>query len=242
MTYEELKIQLDINDPIGVLEAIGKPYANGKWIVICDEGDCHLLDSNGNECDIREVTEINVNNIHDSIKKVVIPDSVVSIKSHAFAYCSNLASVTILDSVTSIREFTFYKCSSLESVTIGNGVKSIEEGAFSYCSRLAHVMIGNGVTSIGDYAFYECHMLTSIMIPDSVTDIGFMAFMNCSSLTSVMIPNSVTSIGYYVFNGCNNLKDIIFEGKTLEEIRAMSGYPWNIKDKSAIRCKKLTHA
>ena len=58
-------------------------------------------------------------------------NSVTSIGSSAFIYCSGLTSVTIPNSVKSIGNSVFWNCSGLTSVTIGNSVTSIGNGAFN---------------------------------------------------------------------------------------------------------------
>ena len=165
------------------------------------------------------------------ITNLIIPNSVTSIGSSAFYYCSGLTSVTIPNSVTSIGEYTFFHCSGLTSVTIGNSVTSIGDCAFEYCSGLTSVTIPNSVTSIGYGAFEYCSGLTSVtlnsnaiaskkytsssslenvfgrqvktyILGDEVTSIGDYAFSDCSGLTSVTIPNSVTSIGDSAFEDC----------------------------------------
>ena len=94
-------------------------------------------------------------------------------------------------------------------------------------------IIPNSVTSIGDNAFWRCESLKEITIPNSVTSIGKWTFWNCKSLTSITIPNSVR----YVFSRCVSLKDVIFKGKTLEEVKQMDNYPFGIKDESIIKCE-----
>ena len=59
-----------------------------------------------------------------------IPDTVTSIGSAAFSYCTGLTRVTIPDRVTSIGNVAFSDCRSLTSVKIGNGVTTIEMEAF----------------------------------------------------------------------------------------------------------------
>ena len=122
--------------------------------------------------------------------KLIIQEGVTSIGSHAFFYCTGLASVTIPDSVTSIGEDAFYHCTGLTSMTIGSGV-----------------------TSIGSHAFADCTDLTSVAIPDSVTNIGSYAFLLCTGLTSVTIPDSVIGIGECAFGSCNGLTEIIYNAE-----------------------------
>lgn len=137
-----------------------------------------------------------------------IPNSVTSIRNHAFYNCSSLTSVTIPNNITSIGESAFYNCSSLTSVTIPNSVTSIREGAFGGCRSLTSVSIPNSVTIIENHSFSGCSSLTSVTIPNSVTSIKSYAFSNCSSLTYLMIPNSVTSIGGAAFYDCSSLTSV----------------------------------
>lgn len=59
MIYEELKIKLDLYDPIDVLKSTRRQWwRNGLWFVVCDEGDCHLFREDGTEDDIRKVDKI----------------------------------------------------------------------------------------------------------------------------------------------------------------------------------------
>ena len=142
-----------------------------------------------------------------NLKSVTIPNSVTSIREHAFR-SSGLTSVKIPDSVTSIGERAFYLCNNLTSVTIGDSVISIGKDAFRECSSLTSATIGNSVTEIGVQAFFSCSSLTSVIIPDSATLIGDYAFKKCSCLTSVTIGNSVTSIGKGAFDVCSSLTSV----------------------------------
>lgn len=64
-----------------------------------------------------------------------------------------ITDLVIPNSITSIGTFAFIYCSSLTSVSIPNGVTSIGDWAFSGCKNLTSVTIPNSVTKIGASAF-----------------------------------------------------------------------------------------
>ena len=74
---------------------------------------------------------------------------------------------------------------------------------------------------------------------DGVKFIGERAFQACNSIESIIIPKSIEEVGAMAFYGDNNLKEVIFKGKTMDEVRAMENYPWGIKDTSAIKCEAI---
>ena len=137
---EELQVDLDLHvlDKTSVLSKVGRIYDDG-WLVVTDDGICHLFDKDGNLDDIKKVTQLGEKHIRRDITKIAIPDSIMRIKKYAFAGCTMMTSVTIADSVTII------------------GL-----GAFSWCFSLTRVMIGIGVTSIGTQAFYGSSLLANL--------------------------------------------------------------------------------
>ena len=143
-----------------------------------------------------------------SLNTIVIPNSVTSIGSSAFAGCKGLTEVTIGNSVKSIGSWAFSSCTSLTAITIPNSVTSIESGTFFSCTGLTEVTIPNSVTSIGSRAFFSCTGLKKVTIGNSVKSIGNEAFPHCTSLTAITIPNSVTSIESGTFYSCTSLKTV----------------------------------
>ena len=138
----------------------------------------------------------------NSLKSVIIPNSVTIIEEWAFLGCYSLRSIDIPDSVTKMGVSAFRHCNSLKSVNISGGVTSIGDSAFANCESLKTINIPDSVTSIRDYAFSDCGSLKSVNIPDSVTSIGNYAFSNCSALKSINIPNSITRIEDNAFISC----------------------------------------
>ena len=164
-----------------------------------------------------DITALNQDafNNRDTLKSIILPNSLISIGTSTFYDCDSLESVTIGNSVTSIGYYAFVFCDSLTSVTIPDSVTSIGGLAFYDCTSLTSITIPDSVTTIGDNAFSYCDSLTSVTIPDSVTTIGQEAFSHCTSLTSVTIGNGVTSIGELAFFYCYSLES--FYGKFASE-------------------------
>ena len=98
-------------------------------------------------------------------------------------------------------------------------------------------IVPDSVTNISAYAFSDCISLTSITLPNSLTNIGAWTFYYCVSLKSITIPDSVTNISRNVFKYCDSLKEVIFRGKTLEEVKQMENYPFGIEDENTIKCE-----
>ena len=143
-----------------------------------------------------------------TLTSIDIPNTVTSIKSGAFMH-TGLKSIEIPNSITKIDNSTFYECHSLKNVIIPNSVTEIGEYAFVLCDSLSTINIPNSVTSIGKHAFYKCNTLTSLILSNKLTIIPEKAFYNCSALTSINIPNSVTSIRSNAFEGCTSLSSVI---------------------------------
>ncbi len=145
----------------------------------------------------------------DNLGNVTVGGMVRTITHYAFQSCPNLALVEIPNSVTNIDSYAFNNCSSLQAINIPNSVTSIGHAAFSGCSSLQSINIPNSVTSIGGYAFNGCTSLSSINIPNSVSTLNWSVFSGCTSLDSIVIPNSVTSIDDDAFYGCTSLSSIV---------------------------------
>lgn len=149
----------------------------------------------------------------NTMKSVVIPNTVTSIGARAFNSC-NLSSVIIPNSVRSIGENAYRACSNLTEVSIPESVTEIIGNPFLLCSKLPAVNVDkanknfcsvDGVLFDRDMTTLICYPIakagTSYSIPSTVKTIGDRAFYYCSGLTMIELPNSVTSIGQMAFNG-----------------------------------------
>lgn len=194
-----------------------------SWTSLREDYD---FDIEENDSNLNDILEDELKDLE--IKKVIIPDGVEYISSHAFANCTDLTSIEIPDSVIAIGQFAFHKCSNLASITIPKSVTGIFGGAFNDCTSLTSITIPDGVHRIYGSTFAGCTDLTSITIPDTVTFIEDNAFYKCSSLASVTIPQNVTSIGESAFKGCTNLTSIYYKGTA-------TGSPWGATNANIIR-------
>lgn len=91
---------------------------------------------------------------------LILPETVVTIKSNAFCRCNSLDTITISKSIKNIEKFAFYYCTSLKTMIIPTGIETIKEGTFESCSSLGKIVIPDTVTRIENNAFYLCKNLT----------------------------------------------------------------------------------
>ena len=237
--YEEFEIQSALTgiSKVDILKEIGY-MINNYYFFISNDGIFNWYDLNGNRVeDPGILKELKKEHIPLSISKCIIPDSVTNISKKAFCGCKSLISITIPDSVTSIGNYAFYNCKSLKEIVIPNSVINIGYGTFYNCKSLKEIVIPNSITDVGYGLFCNCKSLISITIPDGVINIDDEVFCDCKSLTSITIPDGVINIGYAVFWNCASLQEIIFKGKTLDQVKQMKNYPFGIEDNSIIKCE-----
>ena len=111
MTITELHIKLDLQpeNKINILKDAARKCNEGYIFVDSSDGHCYLFDENGNEDDIKKIK---------------------SIRNCVFAWCESLKSIIIPDSVKRIRNYAFYRCKSLKSLTFkGKTMEQVKEMA-----------------------------------------------------------------------------------------------------------------
>lgn len=178
------------------------------------------------------ITETNSSYIQlmQSLKKIVIPDSVKIIEKRAFQGCSNLEDITMSKNLEWLGEYCFYDTKWLDSqpkgsviigdifygyagqtpavFTIPEAAKKIAGGAFSYDADLEEITIPDGVKLIGSSIFAGCKKLTKVCLPSDLTEIPEWCFNACSSLAEIELPETLTTIGKYAFHYCSALTKI----------------------------------
>ena len=166
-----------------------------------------------------------------NIKKITIPENVISIGNKAFASCDSLQTII----------FNATNCNYAGFINGYHGGRYIES-SFSDCHNISKVIIGDQVTKIPPLFLINAgSIIDTLTIPNSVTNIGYSAFMdlsfnvinynasNCSyagenryldvvamtnsfygcNIAKVNIGNSVANIPAYLFYGCYGFDTII---------------------------------
>lgn len=170
----------------------------------------------------------------ESLKSVILPDSIEIIQANAFDGCTALEKVSILEPkfLSEIGYGAFSGCIALTYFNLdgASGLKVINEDAFYGCKSLESLDLSNSIKlqQIGAKAFYGCTSLSTIDLSNSIEleFIGEGVFKNCKMLEKIALTKSknLTIINDNSFVNCTSLYSIKFSS-SIEEIgmRAFSG-------------------
>lgn len=131
------------------------------------------------------------------IEEVHIPETlngytVTGIGGSAFSASVSVKKFVIPDTVLSIENGAFMGCTALQEVYIGNGVTRIPDDCFFACPELRTVRLPEITESIGSEAFFGCTEL-DLYVPAGVSYIGSNAFGKYSD------PHLNTTVSVYGF-------------------------------------------
>ena len=139
--------------------------------------------------------------------KLTIPSNIKKICGHAFDGNQSLKSVIVPQTVEDLGSNAFQHCDNLEKAVI-NSPDTELHGIFEYCGKLTDVTLCEGVEVLQNFMFAWCNSLKKIKLPSTVKVVGFSCFEGCHALEDVDIPYGVEEIGYYCFYNCDNLKKL----------------------------------
>lgn len=103
--------------------------------------------------DCNAIIETATNKLVQGCYASVIPNTVTSIGSEAFANCYYLTEIIIPNSVKTIEANSFFDCNRATYATVGDGVTEIGENAFAACRKMASITLGKGLKDIKSGAF-----------------------------------------------------------------------------------------
>lgn len=229
---------------------------DGIYYTIISESDCTVEVSRNND----EYYSGNLT-IPSQVTKYGQTYTVKRIGQNAFMDCKNLYSVTIPETVDSINSGAFIWCSAISEIkvdgnspyfqskdgvlfdkamtkllhfpnaksgdyVIPNGVKTIASHSFNTNMQLRSVSMPSTITRIEEQAFEVCESLYEVQLSTSLEFIGNSAFSSCP-LTSISLPESLKFIGNNAFNGCDRLKTIYIP-KSVEYIGENTAIGYNV--------------
>ena len=163
---------------------------------------------------------------------VVIPEGVVKIPSHAFAYnCTGITGLTLPASLTTIADNAFSSLSSLATIQLATGnTNFVVNDNVLYNQEISKILcfpklragdytMPNTITQIADDLFHNCSNLTGISFSTNLEAIAPYAFQGCNQLQYAVVPESIKTIGNNAFADLANLSQITFEtGSNLKTI------------------------
>ena len=165
---------------------------------------------------------------------IEIPDTfndlpVVEVATGAFKYNQTIKEVIIPNTVTKILQSAFEGCTALEKVTFkeNSTLKQINKAAFKDCVNLKQIDLPASVTTIQYGAFLNCSSLTEIVLPPSLKTIPQFTFGSNTALQKVTLPKALKSIEYYAFDNCTSLSTIIYPSTSENWKKVQLDELWN---------------
>ena len=155
------------------------------------------------------------------LRRLVIPEGVVSAEARAFSDCPQLVDVTVPGSLVNVGHEVFRGSFRLNGIQIapdhpvlrleGDCLVDNQERILRLC------LPGRGTVSldapedirfVDDYAFYGCDALEKIHFHHGLRTLGRYAFYHCEVLKTVELPDGLRSIGSRAFSGCGHMKQL----------------------------------
>ncbi len=122
-------------------------------------------------------------------EEIVVPDSYYGKKVTKIKRISSdsLKKIVLPQTVKNFEMGALENCASLEEINIPVGVTVIPNKAFSGCVSLKNVRLPEGLTEIGKDAFADCYSMEAFHIGRLVKTVGAGAFRNTKSLKSFTV-------------------------------------------------------
>ena len=183
-------VTFEIADTVTGMTADGGALYNGTTLIAYG-GNASALTVKSGTTTIDERAFYNIDTLHT----VNLPDSVTTIATYGFAYCTGLQSIN-LQNVESIGTYAF-EFTALESVTLG--LNNVLSSTFLGSASLASVTFTGGNVNLAMSAFKNCTSLTTINFQCDNAVIGSSAFEGCVALEQVNGSDKVTLIDTKAF-------------------------------------------
>lgn len=200
------------------------PGVSGDGTVITTVGERAFADYYGDENKKYGHTDPKTK---EAIKGVEFAPSINTIELAAFQMCA-IEDIVLPDSITTVGSGAFASNYGMKSITLSGSLTAIPDSAFitnvPIVPDMESLVIPEGVASIGDSAFRgQC--IKNLELPSTLTEIGDEAFLN-HKLTVLDIPASVRKIGTRAFElrreGADTFLTELILHEGLEEINSQA--------------------
>ena len=151
-----------------------------------------------------------------NVVEFVIPDTVTTISSNAFAQLDNCKKITMSKNIVVIDEWSFYNSKDLETVIFPKDctLQKIVKGSFSGCAKLSSINLEDchNLISIGDAGLSGCKGIDVLALPDSLQTIGFQAIYGLGEveLASDYLPKSLKTVDQYFLSDCQLKNEVLY--------------------------------
>lgn len=153
------------------------------------------------------------------LTRVVLPETLRTIKKGAFEGCTGLESVTLPSRLTTVGENAFSGCSSLQRLHFPASLTLFGADAVRGCSSLEAIDVdaGNEQFTSQDGILYRGNftgilvipaaLKGDITIPETITALGANSFKG-RQITSVRLPATLNMLGEMCFADCASLRTV----------------------------------
>ncbi|WP_294755410.1 leucine-rich repeat protein [uncultured Ruminococcus sp.] len=154
-----------------------------------------------------------------SIKKVALPENVISLKTSAFRSCTSLTDIQFNNVINTIGTECFSGCTSIKEIS---GIpETIKDWVYTDEKKTQGHGLGTGV-------FKNCTTLESCTLPEALTIIPASTFNGCTAFTTIDFNkhsggSNINMIGDSAFCKCTSLLSAKFENATIIDSAAYSG-------------------
>lgn len=226
---EILKLTENISD-VNILKIKGK--LNDDDIYNIQNRMPNLIEIDLSEVDMESLPRSMFYN-RKAIRRIVLPNNLLTIGDGAMQYCRMLESITIPDGVTGIGNNAFYECNNLTQVELPVGLTYLPSNCFYNCISLTNITLPSSMTEVGSAAFYGCNNLQNIDLGKKLVSIGASAFESCRSLTSIDLPATLQNIKASAFANCKGLEKITIP-ESVTKIESAFYYCDNLKEMTCL--------
>ena len=146
----------------------------------------------------------------NSVKTLVIPYTVKTIRDRSFYYFKELENVVFAPNARlELLGFRcFFGCKALTSVMLPEGLVAIDSRAFEYCTALTNIRIPEGVKFMGSALFAKCKSLGTVALPARFYETGKGVLSDCTGLQAATVPDGIKYLAPNLFSGCSKLRSV----------------------------------